>query len=67
MAKAKKKEPSAAAKARQLARIDAKEEAQQLAKIREQAYKRGMRAAARFQAKQEGIAAGMRSEKKKRR
>ena len=67
MAKNRKPIQSPEAKVRQLARIDAKEEAQQLAKIREQAYKRGMRAAARFQAKQEGIAAGMKAEKKKRR
>lgn len=66
MAKAKKKEPSAAAKARQLARIDAKEEAKQLQKIKDQAYLKGMRAAARFKAKQEGLAAGMKAEKKRR-
>ena len=66
MAKNRKPTQSPEAKARQLARIEAKEEAQQLAKIREQAYKRGMRAAARFQAKQDGLAAGMRAEKKRR-
>lgn len=63
----RKPAPSPEAKARKLKAINAREEAAQLQKIRDEAYSRGMRAAARFKAKQEGLAAGMKAEQKKRR
>ena len=64
MAKAKKA-PSPAAEAKKQKRLDAQLEAQKLQKIREAAFKKGQRMAARQMAKREGFAAGMKAETKK--
>ena len=64
MAKAKKA-PSPAAEAKKQKREEAKYEAEKLQKIRDAAFAKGQRMAARQLAKQQGFAAGMKAEQQK--
>ena len=63
----KVKPPSPEAKAKEMAQMRAKAEAKELEKIRKNAFDKGRRFAARMKAREEGFAAGMRAEQKKRR
>ena len=61
------KQPSPEAKARQLAKIEAKLEAEKLEKIRDNAFMKAQRAAIRAQARVDGFKAGLKKQGKKRR